>query len=55
MRPEDAARIMGKPAQFVRYGLQQGRFPWGVAVKGKKNYSYWINEKAFRKAMEGET
>ena len=54
LKPEEAAELMGVPAQFVRLGLQQRRFPWGYAVQGKKNYSYWINAKAFRE-KEGIT
>lgn len=42
MTPEEAGRIIGKPAQFVRVGLQQGRLPFGVAVKMSKRWSYHI-------------
>ena len=38
---------MGVSEQFVRLGLQQGRFPWGYAVKMHKRYSYYINERRF--------
>lgn len=51
---EEAARLMGKPEQFVRIGLQRGVFPWGYAVKGEKNFSYWINARKFRET-EGES
>ena len=51
---EEAARLMGKPEQFVRIGLQRGAFPWGYAVKEQKNFSYWINARKFRET-EGES
>ena len=41
-----AAKLMGKSKAWVEDGLQQGRFPWGYAVKMKK-WSYWINGKKF--------
>lgn len=41
-----AAKLMGKSKEWVENGLQQGRFPWGYAVKMKK-WSYWINAKKF--------
>ena len=42
-----AAQIMGKSPQFVRCGLQAGKLPFGVAVKGKGKYSYHISPKLF--------
>lgn len=33
MSVEEAAKLLGKPSQFVRIGLQQERLPFGVAVK----------------------
>lgn len=45
---EKAAAILGKPAQFVRLGLQQGTLPFGVAVKGSGGrYSYLIPKAKF--------
>ena len=38
-----AADVIGKPEQFVRLGLQQGRLPIGTAVKGKR-WSYDIQQ-----------
>lgn len=43
-----AALLMGKSEQFVRIGLQQGIFPFGVAVKNKTRYSYYISPEKFR-------
>ncbi len=43
-----AAALMGKSEQFVRVGLQQGILPFGVAVKNKTRYSYYISPERFR-------
>lgn len=43
-----AAALMGKSEQFVRIGLQQGVLPFGVAVKNKTRYSYYISPEKFR-------
>ena len=46
---ETAARIMGKPAQWLRVMLQQGRLPFGYAEKNKGSgrYNYYINQADF--------
>ncbi len=41
-----AAKLMKKSKGFVKNGLQQGRFPWGYAVK-MKNWSYFISSVKF--------
>ena len=41
----ECAKRLGKSAQFVRIGLQQGVFPFGFAVKNKSMYSYHISPK----------
>ena len=39
-----AARILGKSENFIRFGLQQGRLPFGSAVKtAKDRWSYHIS------------
>lgn len=39
-----AARILGKGESFVRFGLQQGRLPFGAAVKtAKDRWGYHIS------------
>lgn len=43
--PEIAGKYLGKPAQFIRWGLQTGKLPFGVAVKTKR-WSYHISGKA---------
>lgn len=48
MSVRQAAEMMGKPEQFIRVGLQQGKFPWGYAVRINKHYSYFINARRFR-------
>ena len=47
MTVKEAAKQMGVSEQFIRLGLQQGRFPWGYAVKMRKRYSYFINSRRF--------
>lgn len=39
---EEAAKLLGANAQFIRIGLQQGVFPWGYAVKTSSHYTYFI-------------
>lgn len=42
---EEAAKIMGKPPQFVREALKQQRLPIGVAVRMPGGrWSYYITE-----------
>ena len=45
--PEQAAKLMGKRASFVRQGLQDGIFPWGYAVKTSSRWSYYISPAKF--------
>ena len=41
-----AAKILGKGEDFIRFGLQQGRLPFGSAVKtAKDRWSYHISPK----------
>lgn len=42
---EHAAEILGKPANTIRTGLQQGVFPFGAAIEMKGRYSYVIYKK----------
>lgn len=45
-----AAKLMGVNAQFIRVGLQQGKFPFGFAMKcseGSQSFSYYISPKLF--------
>ena len=49
----EAAKIMDVDPQFLRIGLQQGRFPFGVAVKMEKRWAYYVNAKRFNAYLEG--
>lgn len=41
-----AAKVIGKAEDFIRFGLQQGRLPFGCAVKtGGNRWSYHISPK----------
>lgn len=46
---ETAARIMGKPAQWLRIKLQRGQLPFGFAEKneGSGRFNYYINQAGF--------
>lgn len=37
MSVENAAKIIRKDPQYVRLGLQQGRFPFGTAIQKPNN------------------
>lgn len=52
MTVKEAAKVMGVTEQFIRLGLQQGRFPWGYAVKMKGRFSYYINSRRFMEHEE---
>lgn len=45
IRPEDAARRLGRNAQDIRIGLQKGVLPFGIAYKrdGSLTYTYEID------------
>ena len=45
------ASIMKVTPRFLQMGLQQGRFPFGEAVKMKR-WSYYINTEKFIKYMK---
>ena len=50
----DAARQMGVTGDLLREGLKQEKFPFGVAVKMKKRYAYYINPALFEKYLQGD-
>ena len=59
MTVTECAKRLGKTVKFVSLGLQQGKFPWGVAVESGRNargktYDYYINEVALEKWLVGE-
>lgn len=54
MKIKDAARLLGKSEQFVRVGLQQKAFPFGVAVKVSNRWNYHISDKLFKEYIGDE-
>ncbi len=48
----EAAKVMGKPACFVQYGLENGTLPFGCCVKNKQ-CAFHIAPVAFVRYMEG--
>ena len=50
---KQAAKILNKPEQFIRLGLQQNKFPFGAAVKNEKEYSYIIYKKKLEEFVGG--
>lgn len=51
----EAAEILGKTPQFVRYGLRQKTLPIGVAVLCPGNrYSYHVSESLLRQYIGNE-
>lgn len=61
LTPEQAAKLTGMGKETVRIGLQEGRFPWGYAVKNPSSsqWTYWINAIRFSEVegipLEGVT
>ena len=54
-----AARILGKSENFIRFGLQQGRLPFGSAVKTRKRqmglpYQPVVAGELFRDAVRAD-
>lgn len=48
IKPKDVADALGISVQAVRVGLQQGRFPFGTAIKtSETKYTYAIYPRAF--------
>ena len=56
IRPEDAARRLGRSAQDIRIGLQMGYLPIGTAYKrpGSSVYSYEINPELLEKYAQAQ-
>lgn len=54
MLPQEAAEKLGMNTQTLRLALQQGLFPFGVAIKTSENrYTYYINPTRLQVYMEG--
>lgn len=46
---KEVADVMQVSQQFVRRGLQLGKFNWGYAIKIQEDgkYTYWISQQKF--------
>lgn len=51
---KEAAHLMGVSEQFLRIGLQQGKFPFGTAVKTSSKWSYYIGTTQFLRYIGAE-
>ena len=53
---KEASREMQISEQFLRILIRRGKFPWATATQVKDNgkWTYWINEQAFRRYMDGD-
>lgn len=46
----ETARLMNVSEQFIRVGLQQGKLPFGHAVKISSKWTYFISPVKFTEA-----
>ncbi|MFM1572610.1 hypothetical protein EQF93_02555 [Helcococcus ovis] len=51
---KEASEKLNISEQALRLALQQGVFPFGVAVKHPKNYEYYIYKIRLEKYLKGE-
>lgn len=51
---KEASELLEVSEQGLRLGLQQGVFPFGVAVKHTRNYEYYIYKTRLEKYLKGE-
>lgn len=55
IKPKDVADRLGISVQAVRVGLQQGKFPFGWAIKTSDNkFTYAISPKLFDEYLGGK-
>lgn len=56
MTIKDASKEMGISEQFLRILIRKGKFHWATAtqIKEGSRWTYFINERAFRKYMDGD-
>ena len=47
----EAAKLLNKSPDFIRVGLQNGRLPFGSAVRTSSKWSYHISEKLFNEYL----
>ncbi len=50
---KEAAEKMGIPIMALYIGLREDKYPFGVAVKQEKEWSYYINRQRFELWMSG--
>lgn len=48
---EQVAHALGISPQTVRFGLQQGAFPFGTAVKCEKGWSYILYPQSVKEVI----
>jgi len=51
---KEASKKLNISEQGLRLALQQGVFPFGVAVKHTRNYEYYIYKTRLEKYLKGE-
>lgn len=57
MTIQQASKEMGISEQFLRVLIRQEKFSWATATQiggPRTRWTYFINEKAFRKYMDGQ-
>ena len=57
MTVNEVAKLLGKSPLTIRVGLQQGIFPFGVALKtreDRKNYTYIIYPEKVKEFIGGQ-
>lgn len=52
MSIKEVARRMGKNPDLIRNGIRQGKFPFGVVVKGQNKDNFHISRAAFEHYMK---
>lgn len=53
---KEAAKILDIPEQCLRIGLQQGRFPFGHAIKSsERRYTYYIHKNRLDTYLGGKS
>lgn len=55
MTIKQASRQMQISEQFLRVLIRRGKFEWATAtqIRDGGRWTYWINEEAFKRYMEG--
>lgn len=50
----ECAKMLNMTEQKLRKGLQQGVFPFGVAIQtGEKRYTYWVSRPRLERYIRG--